>query len=221
MAELDGPRWGPRDQGPPKQLVVLCHGVGADGHDLIDLAPHWADGGARRRLRRARCARALRHGADRPAMVQRRRPIAAACSRPAWRSRRRRCTASSTPNWPGSACPADAYALMGFSQGAMTVLYTGLRRAVPPRAILAYSGALMAPELLGGHHRPAAASCWCMARTTRWCPSPDLATPSRRLRAAGVPVESLFCPRLGHGIDETGTLGRRAVPAAGVCVTLR
>ena len=38
---LDGPRWGPK-QGRAEQLVVLCHGVGADGHDLIDLAPWWA-----------------------------------------------------------------------------------------------------------------------------------------------------------------------------------
>jgi phospholipase/carboxylesterase len=43
MAELDGPRWGPASKGAPKQLVVLCHGLGADGHDLIDLAPTWAN----------------------------------------------------------------------------------------------------------------------------------------------------------------------------------
>ena len=42
MAELDGPRWGPASKAAPKQLVVLCHGLGADGHDLIDLAPTWA-----------------------------------------------------------------------------------------------------------------------------------------------------------------------------------
>lgn len=37
---LDGPRWGPK-QGQTVLLVVLCHGVGADGHDLITLAPCW------------------------------------------------------------------------------------------------------------------------------------------------------------------------------------
>ena len=42
MAELIGPRWGPASKATPKQLVVLCHGVGADGHDLIDLAPTWS-----------------------------------------------------------------------------------------------------------------------------------------------------------------------------------
>ena len=42
MAGLDGPRWGPASKATPKQLVVLCHGLGADGHDLIDLAPTWS-----------------------------------------------------------------------------------------------------------------------------------------------------------------------------------
>jgi phospholipase/carboxylesterase len=37
----EGPRWGPKP-GPTEQLVVLCHGIGANGHDLIDLAPCWA-----------------------------------------------------------------------------------------------------------------------------------------------------------------------------------
>jgi phospholipase/carboxylesterase len=44
----------------------------------------------------------------------------------------------------------DLVALMGFSQGAMTVLFTGLRRAAAPRAILAFSGALVAPDSLAG-----------------------------------------------------------------------
>ena len=44
--------------------------------------------------------------------------------------------------------PADAYALMGFSQGAMTALFTGLRRATAPRAILAFSGAAIVQGVL-------------------------------------------------------------------------
>ena len=42
MADLiDGPRWGPAEGGKPRKLVVLLHGLGADGFDLIDLAPDW------------------------------------------------------------------------------------------------------------------------------------------------------------------------------------
>ena len=39
MAGLDGPRLPPRSGGPARQLVALLHGVGADGADLIGLAP--------------------------------------------------------------------------------------------------------------------------------------------------------------------------------------
>jgi phospholipase/carboxylesterase len=43
MAPLSGPRMPPRASGPPRQLIVLLHGVGADGEDLIALAPVLAE----------------------------------------------------------------------------------------------------------------------------------------------------------------------------------
>ena len=43
MARLSGPRMPPRAGGPPRQLIVLLHGVGADGEDLITLAPVLAE----------------------------------------------------------------------------------------------------------------------------------------------------------------------------------
>lgn len=42
MSLLSGPRMPPRTGGPPRQLVVLLHGVGANGDDLIALAPAMA-----------------------------------------------------------------------------------------------------------------------------------------------------------------------------------
>ncbi|MBM3645776.1 MAG: phospholipase [Alphaproteobacteria bacterium] len=39
MFQLDGPSHGPEGGGAPKRLVVLLHGYGADGDDLIGLAP--------------------------------------------------------------------------------------------------------------------------------------------------------------------------------------
>src|SRR3954447_16148957 len=41
MTELNGTRWGPAARGKRRQLIVLCHGVGANGDDLIELAPVW------------------------------------------------------------------------------------------------------------------------------------------------------------------------------------
>ncbi|MGY9015845.1 MAG: alpha/beta hydrolase, partial [Rhodospirillales bacterium] len=38
---LNGPTLPPMDGGTPEQLVLLLHGVGADGNDLIGLAPYF------------------------------------------------------------------------------------------------------------------------------------------------------------------------------------
>ena len=40
---LDGPRIDPASGKAARQLVILLHGLGADGNDLIGLAPHWAE----------------------------------------------------------------------------------------------------------------------------------------------------------------------------------
>src|SRR5215472_2733606 len=39
---LEGPSRRPRAGSKPKSLVVLLHGLGADGNDLISLASYWA-----------------------------------------------------------------------------------------------------------------------------------------------------------------------------------
>ena len=42
LPTLSGPELSPASGSNPKQLVILCHGLGADGNDLIGLAPHYA-----------------------------------------------------------------------------------------------------------------------------------------------------------------------------------
>jgi len=198
---LDGPRWGPR-QGRAEQLVVLCHGIGADGHDLIDLAPFWATA-----LPRAAFA-----APDGPEPCD-----GAPMGRqwfPLWDRSAAQLAAGADRAVPllGAFVDAelarlglsgDAYALMGFSQGAMTVLHAGPRLAVPPRAILAFSGALLAPERLGETvARPPV--LLVHGEADEVVPTARSREAGRALREAGFPVESLFCPRLGHGIDDAG-----------------
>jgi len=200
--DLDGPRWGPREAGPARQLVVLCHGLGADGQDLIDLAPYWG--------------RTLPHAAfaapDAPDACDMgpfgRQWFAIGDRSPAHIAAGASVARAALDSFIDAelarlALPPDAYALMGFSQGAMTALYTGLRRATPPRGVLAYSGALVAADRL--------------AEATAQPPvlivhgEDDAVVPVTRSRAAqqalesaGFAVQSLYCPRLGHGIDEVG-----------------
>ena len=42
LLELSGPALAPASGGAATSLVILLHGVGADGNDLIGLAPHFA-----------------------------------------------------------------------------------------------------------------------------------------------------------------------------------
>jgi len=41
MTKLSGPMLAPATGGAPRQIVVLLHGYGADGADLIALGRHW------------------------------------------------------------------------------------------------------------------------------------------------------------------------------------
>ncbi len=100
--------------------------------------------------------------------------------------------------------PDTAYALMGFSQGAMTVLFTGLRRAAAPRAILAYSGALLAPEALAAGLANRAPVLLVHGEADDVVPVARSRDAERALRAAGIPVEARYVPGLGHGIDDAG-----------------
>jgi phospholipase/carboxylesterase len=202
MPDLDGPRWGPGQAGPPRQLVVLCHGVGVDGHDLIDLAPTWAAAlphaafvapDAPERYEMAPVGRQWFSIADRTPDRLLAGVTAAA----------RALNGFIDAELARLALPPDRYAMMGFSQGAMTVLYAGLRRAVPPRAVLAYSGALIAPDHLAEiTARPPI--LLVHGEADEVVPVERSRLAERSLRDAGLEVEALFCPGLGHGIDEAG-----------------
>jgi phospholipase/carboxylesterase len=202
MPDLDGPRWGPKAGGPTRQLVVLCHGVGADGYDLIELAPGWAPAlphaafaapDAPERYDMAPMGRQWFSIADRtPARMEAGVAVAAAA-----------LDRFIDAELARLALPADAYALMGFSQGAMTALYTGLRRKVAPRALLAFSGALLAPERLAeATARPPILLVHGEEDPT--VPVERSHAAERALRDAGFAVETLYVPGLEHAIDPTG-----------------
>lgn len=203
MALLDGPRFGPAEQGAPGELVVLCHGIGADGQDLIDLGAAWAHA----------LPHALFVAPDAPF------PYDEAPMGRQWFSRRDLSPAARADGVAIAAAalsafldaelarvalPAERYALMGFSQGAMTALYTGLRRPVPPRAILAFSGALIAPEKLAAEMTGRPPVLLVHGEADEVVPADRTRDAEAQLRTCGVPVESLLVPGLGHAIDDEG-----------------
>ncbi|MBV8096678.1 MAG: prolyl oligopeptidase family serine peptidase [Acetobacteraceae bacterium] len=200
---LNGPDWGPASKGPPAQLVVICHGVGANGADLIGLAPAWA----------WRLPRAVFAAPDAPephdTAPMGRQWFSIADRNPAKLSAGVRVAAGHLDRFLDAelarlSLSPDAYALVGFSQGAMTALFTGLRRDVPPRGILAYSGALLAPEALEAELRNRAPVLLVHGEADDVVPAFRSREAERALRKAGIPVETLLLPGIGHWLDPAG-----------------
>jgi len=197
--DQDAMRWGPAEA-PAKELVVLLHGLGADGADLIDLAPSWAQ--------------ALPHAVFVAPHAP--TPYAEAGYGRQWFSLWDRSAdaiaegADIAQEWLDPFIDRELerlgltdYALMGFSQGAMMALHVGLRRKHPPRAILAFSGRLIAPDRLveATGHPPI---LLVHGEDDAVVPAAESHKASDLLRAAGHDVRTLFSPGLGHGIDDAG-----------------
>lgn len=200
---LDGPRWGPRGNRKAGALVVLCHGVGADGQDLIELAPAWADAAPEAAFVAPNAPfpyAGAPYGRQWFGIADRTPAILEAGVRTASPMLAEFVTAELAR----LSLPMDAFVLMGFSQGAMISLFTGLRAPPPPRAILAFSGALLAPGSLAAEltHRPPV--LLVHGEDDDVVPVSRSRDAARTLAASGVPVEALYCPRLGHGIDQAG-----------------
>lgn len=200
---LDGPRWGPASGGTPRHLVVLCHGVGADGNDLISLAPDWGHAlpdalfvspHAPEPYDMAPTGRQWFSLADRspPRMEQGVRRAA------------KMLGDFIDAELARLALPSGAYALMGFSQGAMTALFTGLRRNPPPVAILVFSGALLGPGSLAAEIAARPPVLLVHGEADEVVPVSRTRDAEAALRAEHVPVEALYRPGLGHGIDAAG-----------------
>ena len=199
---LDALRWGAASKHTPKQLVVLCHGLGADGRDLIDLAPAWSHALPDASFASVDAPFAHDSGfgrqwwsvADRsPAVMEAGVLRAAPYLHDFIDAELERLALAPT-----------AYALMGFSQGAMMVLFVGLRRASAPRAILAFSGALVAPDSLAAEMVNRAPVLLVHGEADDVVPVQRSHDAEARLAEVGVPVEATYVPRLGHGIDDTG-----------------
>jgi phospholipase/carboxylesterase len=206
LPKLTGPSTVYPKGATPRRLVVLLHGLGADGNDLFGLVPALAP--------------ALPETAfiapDAPY------PCDMAPYGRQWFSLQVRTREAVEGGVRASAAilnqfldesleklelDASKLALVGFSQGTMMSLFTGLRRAKPLAGIVGYSGRLVGPTaeivskppvlLVHGDADPVV-------------PPDSLPEAVAALEARGVPVEFLSRPGLGHAIDEEGLRAARA-----------
>lgn len=199
---LDGPRLPPRSGAPADSLVVLLHGYGADGRDLIDLGSAWADllpGTAFAAPHAPEpCAQAPvgRQWFALDDMDLRRLAIGVDSAAPALQ----RFLASECAHW---GVARDRLALVGFSQGAMMALGVMTHLAAPPAAVIGLSGLWAGPR---STEAVRAASPVCLIHGTEdsVVPPEALFASAYGLAGAGIPVEWHLCPGLGHGIDGRG-----------------
>jgi len=203
MPRLSGPSRPPASGGKPRRLVILLHGLGADGNDLIGLVPYWA--------RLLPDAEFLSPNAPFPCDMA---PYGYQ-----WFSSQDRSPEAVLGGVRAAAPILDAFidealeerglgsrelALVGFSQGTMMSLFVGLRRAEPVAGIVGFSGRLLAPELLASEVRSRPPILLIHGTEDPVVPHSSLAAAENELKAAGVPVETVSSVGIGHSIDDQG-----------------
>lgn len=149
MSELFGPKLEPANGLPPKKLVILLHGYGSDGKDMIGLGNFWNQGFPDVEF--------LAPNAPNPCSVN---PFGFEWFHLDLERGDTNYEAGAEQAYPiirdyvlervaDAGLELKDVVLGGFSQGAMMALYTGLRFEEPLAGILCFSGKMVDPETIG------------------------------------------------------------------------
>ncbi|MGV3633807.1 MAG: alpha/beta hydrolase [Pseudorhodoplanes sp.] len=204
---LSGPILEPTS-GKAKRLVVFLHGYGADGNDLIDIgrawqpllpdtafvSPHAPEPCGQAPVGRQWFGLTFRDPDERWRGVNQAAPALQAFLDAELQRRQ---------------LPPSALALVGFSQGTMMSLHAGLRRPVPPAAIVGYSGMFIMPndgppETVEGEITSRPPVLLIHGDRDELIPVQALFHASSSLSALDVPAEWHISHGIGHGIDQEG-----------------
>ena len=205
---LTGPIVLPAAGQAPRHLIILIHGYGSNGDDLIGLVPHWqsalpdaifvAPHGPER------CPGApggyqwwpliTRSLEERAAGVQQAAPILHEFI-------------DQQPVRYG--LQDEQLALVGFSQGTMMALQVGPQRERQIAAIVGYSGMVADPAGLADGLRTRPPVLLIHGEADDVIPISAFHKAKEALAEARFPLTTHILPGLGHGVDETGLkLGR-------------
>jgi phospholipase/carboxylesterase len=194
---VSGPILAPA-RGPATHLVVLVHGYGADGQDLLGLANHWqgllptvafAAPNAPTRVPGSPGYQWFPIPRIDPHEMQKGVEVAGP-----------QLDEYLDGELARLSLPPENLALAGFSQGTMLSLHVGLRRKVRPAAIVGFSGLLAGlppageiPPILLTH-----------GDSDQVIPPQAMFLAAAQLGAAGARVQWHLAHGMGHGIDPEG-----------------
>ncbi len=200
---LTGPERKPLSGQAPRHLVVLVHGYGANGEDLISLADELGEYLPDTHFVAPNAPMPLEYSFGGFQWF----PI-------------REITEEAMMAGVKQAAPVlneyidhlllqhhltiDRVALVGFSQGTMLSLYTALRRPKPVAGIVGFSGVLMGSRELKEEIQSKPPVCLIHGTADQVVPFHFMAEAEKALKDAGVEVESHTRPGLAHGIDLEG-----------------
>lgn len=96
---------------------------------------------------------------------------------------------------------ASRLALVGFSQGTVMALHAGLRRAVPPAAVLGYAGGLVGREHLAADITSRPPVMLINGELDEMAPVYGMHVAVKALSEAGVVAAGQALPNLAHAVD--------------------
>ncbi|MGH7025471.1 MAG: alpha/beta hydrolase [Caulobacteraceae bacterium] len=197
-AALDGPRVAPASGGPARSLVILAHGYGSNGADLIGLVPYWRD--------------ALPDTAFVSPNAPRPCPGAPGGYEwwPVWNQDRTAGVRAAAPildafidaELARHGLADDRLALVGFSQGTMLALHVAPRRARQIAGVVGYSGMLIDPDEAEIRSRPPV--LLVHGDADPMIPIAAFHQAEAALRRLGFELTAHVSRGMGHGIDMDG-----------------
>lgn len=199
---LSGPVIEP-ENGAPDSMVILCHGYGSSGDDLIQLAPSW------QAILPGTVFLSPNAPEDCPGapggyqwfplttMDKEERKVGIYKAAPA-------LDAFIDQSLAKYSLAEDRLALVGFSQGTMMSLHVGPRRERQLAGILGFSGALTAPENLIAEMKTRPPVSLFHGNQDNVVPFPAMFEAAGALEAAGMDVQRHLSQGIPHSIGPDG-----------------
>jgi phospholipase/carboxylesterase len=198
---VNGASLQPRSSGPPRQIVLLLHGYGSSGSDMITLAPAWQQRlpdalflapHAPQRTGGAGYQWWALHDISPQALA-----AGAALAAPAIDEFiDRKLTQYGLTE-------ADL-AIVGFSQGTMMALHVGLRRPRQVAAVVGYSGMLTGGARLRGELVTKPPVLLVHGSHDPVVPAAALHATEHELKHLGIDVTTHVASGVGHSVDRVG-----------------